>query len=171
MMAVFFSIFLKAHRNSVLMMSKLTTDSLTKALSREGGRVVIERLKEMPEVVLVVMDLNDFKMINDTWGHHAGDEALVYFSRYIMQDIRQGDALIRMGGDEFVLLLQNITVQNAQVKLSALEKGLRSFPFEQQDIPLSFSFGVSEFSGDFTDSYKKADEDLYQMKKERKVSP
>lgn len=170
MMLFFFMTFLKAHRNSAMMMDKLTTDSLTKTLSREGGRILIERLKHQAGTALVVIDLNDFKVINDTYGHQTGDEALVYFSRYMLDALRQSDALIRMGGDEFVLLMQNTTVECAQEKLSKLEQGLRSFPYEGKQIPLSFSFGVSEVTADFNDSYKKADQNLYQMKKERKAS-
>lgn len=170
MMAFFFLTFLKAHRNSAMMMGKLTTDSLTKTLSREGGRILIEQLKHQQGTALVVIDLNDFKIINDTYGHQTGDEALVYFSRYMMDALRQSDALIRMGGDEFLLLMPNTTVERAQEKLTKLEQGLRSFPHEKDNISLSFSFGVSEVTADFNDSYKKADQNLYQMKKEKKAS-
>ncbi|MCS2170545.1 GGDEF domain-containing protein [Scandinavium sp. TWS1a] len=160
-----FMLFLKAHNNSAMMMNKLTTDSLTQALSREGGKFVIENLSAGDSAVLVVIDLNDFKIINDTYGHHTGDDALVFFSRYVMKDLCDGDSLIRMGGDEFVLLLRNVAVGHVEDKMARLAKGLSSFPHEGYDIPLTFSYGISLFIDDFTDCYKKADENLYQMKR------
>lgn len=165
MMIFVFMLFLKAHNNSAMMMNKLTTDSLTQALSREGGKFVIENLSAKDSAVLVVIDLNDFKIINDTYGHHTGDDALVFLSRYLMNDLRDGDSLIRMGGDEFVLLLRNVSVEHAEDKMARLAQGLRTFPHEGHDIPLTFSYGISNFIDDFTDCYKKADGNLYQMKR------
>lgn len=165
MMIFVFMLFLKAHNNSAMMMNKLTTDSLTQALSREGGKFIIENLTAKDNAVLVVIDLNDFKIINDTFGHHTGDDVLVFFSRYVMNDLRDGDALIRMGGDEFVLLLRNMSVEHAADKMARLARGLNAFHHEGHDIPLTFSYGISVIVDDFTDSYKKADEHLYQMKR------
>jgi diguanylate cyclase (GGDEF)-like protein len=168
-MLFFFIIFIRSHHRIEQMMDKLTTDSLTQALSREGGKIVTENIAHSRSTVLVTMDLNDFKIINDTWGHHAGDEALIFFADYLLQSVRQGDHLIRMGGDEFVLLLQNTTPEQARQVMDRRVAELSDFPFENTTIPLSFSFGISELTHGFTESYKKADENLYEMKKQRKM--
>lgn len=169
-MLFFFLIFIRAHRRIELMMDKLTTDSLTQALSREGGKIVIDNTPASRSTILVTMDLNDFKIINDTWGHHAGDEALIFFANYLLKSVRQGDHLIRMGGDEFVLLLQNTTLEQARNLMDKRVAELSEFPFEDTLIPLSFSYGISELVHGFTESYKKADENLYEMKKQRKAN-
>lgn len=159
-------LFLTLHNSSLDMLNRLITDSLTQALSREGGRLVIEGMSAKDGQVVVVTDLNDFKIINDTYGHQTGDEALVYFSRYIMNSLSEKDSMIRMGGDEFMLLFRDISVQQVMEKMALLAEGLHSFPHEQCEIPLTFSYGVSEVTSDFSDCYKKADQRLYQMKKQ-----
>lgn len=164
----FYMVFTRSHRRIEQMMDKLTTDSLTEALSREGGKIVTEGIPNSRNTILVAMDLNDFKTINDTWGHHAGDEALIFFAKYLLESVRQGDHLIRMGGDEFVLLLQNMTIVQAHKMMAKRVAELSCFPFENSTIPLSFSYGISELTNGFTESYKKADEELYEMKKQRK---
>jgi diguanylate cyclase (GGDEF)-like protein len=168
-MLFFFIIFIRSHQRIEQMMDKLTTDSLTQALSREGGRIVMDNLPNNRNTILVTMDLNDFKIINDTWGHHVGDEALIYFAEYLLQSVRHGDHLIRMGGDEFVLFLQNTTPAQARQVMDRRVAELSGFPFEETTIPLSFSYGISEWIHGFTESYKKADENLYEMKKQRKM--
>ncbi|MCS2170055.1 GGDEF domain-containing protein [Scandinavium sp. TWS1a] len=167
-MLFFFMVFTRSHRRIELMMDKLTTDSLTEALSREGGKIVTENIPNSRNSILVAMDLNDFKTINDTWGHHAGDVALIFFAQYLLESVRQGDHLIRMGGDEFVLLLQNMTIVQAHQMMAKRVAELSCFPFENTTLPLSFSYGISELTHGFTDSYKRADEELYEMKKQRK---
>ena len=167
-MLFFFMVFTRSHRRIELMMDKLTTDSLTEALSREGGKIVTENIPNSRNTILVAMDLNDFKTINDTWGHHAGDEALIFFAQYLLESVRQGDHLIRMGGDEFVLLLQNMTLAQAHQMMAKRVAELSCFPFENTTLPLSFSYGISELTHGFTESYKRADEELYEMKKQRK---
>lgn len=169
-MAFFFLIFLKAHKNINLMMNKLTVDSLTQALSREGGEIIVQNLPASKATALVAIDLNDFKTINDTWGHHAGDRALVFFSQYFLHSIRQDDYLIRMGGDEFILMLHNVTLSQADDIMTKLCQGLSGFHFEDSFIPLSFSYGISDFAGGFIASYKQADEELYQMKKRKNAA-
>lgn len=159
-------LFLMLHNSSLKMLNRLVTDSLTQALSREGGRLVIEGLSARKGQVLVITDLNDFKIINDTYGHQTGDEALIAFSRYVMDSLQENDSMIRMGGDEFILLIGDASVRQVEDKMALLAEGLQSFHHEHDVIPLTFSYGVSEITRDFSDSYKRADERLYQMKKQ-----
>lgn len=159
-------LFLMLHNSSLKMLNRLVTDQLTQALSREGGRLVIEGLSAKKGQVLVITDLNDFKIINDTYGHQTGDEALTAFSRYVMDSLQENDSMIRMGGDEFILLIGDASVRQVEDKMALLAEGLQSFHHEHDVIPLTFSYGVSEITRDFSDSYKRADERLYQMKKQ-----
>lgn len=167
-MLLFLLLFIRSHRRIELMMDKLTTDSLTRALSREGGKTVIDNTPESQTTILVTLDLNDFKFINDNWGHHAGDETLIFFANYLLKSTRQGDHLIRMGGDEFILILPNTSTEQARRMMTKRAADLIGFPFENTTIPLSFSWGISDMESGFTESYKKADENLYEMKKLKK---
>ena len=74
-----------------------------------------------------------------------------------------------MGGDEFVLLLQNMTIAQAHQMMAKRVAEHSCFPLENTAVPLSFSYGISELTHGFTESYKRADEELYEMKKQRKV--
>ncbi|MEA2168355.1 MAG: diguanylate cyclase [Solirubrobacteraceae bacterium] len=91
-----------AHRQAV-------TDELTGLGNRRALFEVGERrlaTKQLDRVALVLLDLDDFKTVNDTLGHHAGDELLRETGRRLALNIRHGDVLVRLGGDEFALLLR-----------------------------------------------------------------
>jgi diguanylate cyclase (GGDEF)-like protein len=99
---------------------------------------------------LVVIDLNKFKIINDTYGHAMGDKVLIFFSQLIHKLIRETDYLFRMGGDEFYLLLTNTSANNADVIIKKLQNKLSNekFIYENIEIELSSSFGTAEYGLD-----------------------
>lgn len=99
---------------------------------------------------LVVIDLNKFKIINDTYGHAMGDKVLIFFSQLIHKSIRETDYLFRMGGDEFYLLLTNTSANNADVIIKKLRNKLSNekFIYENIEIELSSSFGTAEYGLD-----------------------
>ncbi len=85
------------------------TDELTGLANRRGFMILAEQQRKLVRrghsMVLLYMDLNDFKSINDTLGHNAGDEALVETAAILRTCVRESDILARMGGDEFAALL------------------------------------------------------------------
>ncbi|MBA1421211.1 MAG: GGDEF domain-containing protein [Epsilonproteobacteria bacterium] len=70
-------------------------------------------MREKKEGVLVVLDIDDFKKVNDTYGHQIGDKILKEFATLIQDNIRGDDLFARWGGEEFLLLLENTNVYNA----------------------------------------------------------
>lgn len=122
-------------------------------------------------LTVVLLDLNDFKKINDTRGHSAGDLVLKEFAERLNRSIRGADLAVRWGGDEFMLLLVECNVQQLQRVLIRLQ------PFEAKSektsIPVSFAIGWREYQqGDkISDLLEGADRCLYRSKQAQKTVP
>lgn len=117
---------------------------------------------------LAVMDIDDFKIINDKYGHDVGDAALVQVANLITESVRQQDYVARWGGEEFLLLLPE-TDQIGASKLADFIRcqiSSRSIAANNESINLSVSIGISEFSADeaFDSAFARADDALYQAK-------
>ncbi len=155
-----------------------TTDELTGMLNRRGFYDAftgdIERCNRglIKGGLLVLIDLDNFKNINDTYGHLAGDAALRLVGRTLKNEIRAMDAAARLGGDEFVLLLSHTTkgdaasrAQNIGWKLNNL-----SLAWNGEEIPVRASLGLKGFGpGDTAEIiFNAADEGLYEQKEIRK---
>jgi diguanylate cyclase (GGDEF)-like protein/putative nucleotidyltransferase with HDIG domain len=101
--------------------------------------------REYYPVALVVLDLDRFKQINDTWGHAVGDEALVTLAHHIEAELRAGDICGRVGGDEFVLALVRADAHSAERVLGRLRRALESVAIGPAGEQLGFSAGIAEF--------------------------
>jgi diguanylate cyclase (GGDEF)-like protein/putative nucleotidyltransferase with HDIG domain len=139
-------------------------------LTRELARA--ERLKA--EVSLMVMDLDDFKEINDGHGHHTGDRALCEVARVLRAAIRPYDICVRYAGDEFIVVLSGCGADEAERKRHELQKSIDDVYFEARPgkrVPLGISVGAAVFPQD-GDSYEAllatADSRMYQDKSDRK---
>jgi len=117
---------------------------------------------------VLTLDLNNFKEINDTYGHPAGDQVLQEFASRLNKVIRGSDLAVRLGGDEFLVVLPECTLD--QLKL-VLER-LRSFELDWQGkkIPVSFSAGWKDYEmGERPEEMlARADEALYTSKRANK---
>lgn len=114
-----------------------------------------------------MIDLNDFKTINDTHGHNEGDLALKEVSETIMSNLRNRDLVLRFGGDEFIIILPGSTIEQAEKVMGRIEKQLSSI----QDIliPVTIAFGISSFEeGSYEEAIKEADQRMYQDKIKKK---
>ncbi|MDK2838701.1 MAG: hypothetical protein PWQ83_236 [Thermosipho sp. (in: thermotogales)] len=130
-------------------------DPLTKACNRN----ILEKLDNSNvEGFFVLIDLDNFKELNDRFGHEKGDEILKKFSNLIIENIRKEDLFIRLGGDEFALIV------NLDDPKSFVER-LRKLSINV--INLDFSYGIVKFSK-FSKSYRLADKLLYDMKSRNK---
>jgi diguanylate cyclase len=148
-------------------------DPLTGVNSRTRLLTVLRELhalvkrKVMP-CSIVMMDLDHFKVINDTYGHQAGDHVLVACAQYLMQHLRPYDKVFRYGGEEFVLSLQNASPEVALGIVGLLREGLAKLPVHYNDmlIGVTASFGVAPLSPDFSveQSLDHADQALYAAK-------
>lgn len=139
-------------------------------LARELSRA--ERLKA--EVSLLVMDVNGFKEINDTYGHHAGDRALRQIAQVLRSAIRPYDICVRYAGDEFVVVLAGCGYDEAERKRLELQAAVERFEFEPRPgrrLPLSISAGAAVFPHDghtYESLLAVADSRMYLNKSSRK---
>lgn len=121
-------------------------------------------------VSLVLCDIDNFKSINDTFGHEAGDYVIKDFASKISGFIREGDLLARFGGEEFVLLLPQTKIENAQRFAERLRLIIEQSNLEVRgkSVQYTASFGVSQLlkHGDLDFSLNAADEALYRAKNE-----
>ena len=116
----------------------------------------------------VILDIDHFKRVNDTYGHSAGDKALKIVAKTMMKQIRKSDSLYRIGGEEFVLLLPNTSVDQAAPLVDKLRETIAksSIHCNQQRVVLTLSAGLTEpVENDGVKSlYQRADSGLYQAK-------
>jgi diguanylate cyclase len=148
-------------------------DPLTGVNSRTLLLTVLRELhalvkrKVMPCSV-VMMDLDHFKTINDTYGHQAGDRVLIDSAKYVMQHLRPYDKIFRYGGEEFVLTLQNESSEVALGTVTHLREGLAKMPVHHNGmvIGVTASFGVAQLGSDYSveQSLDHADQALYAAK-------
>jgi len=121
-------------------------------------------------LTVVVFDLNDFKMINDKYGHPAGDMVLRKFASQVSNAIRGADFAARMGGDEFLLVLPECSLNQVQLVLSRLDRV--EVDWHGQTIPIMWSAGSKEYRpGERPDELlSRADYALYDNKRASKKS-
>ncbi len=116
----------------------------------------------------VILDIDHFKRINDTYGHNAGDKALKIVAQLMLQYLRQSDYVFRIGGEEFVLLLTNTPAASADTMTQKLRDGIAgsSFHFKGEPVSLTLSAGITETrpNDDFESIYERADQALYKAK-------
>jgi diguanylate cyclase (GGDEF)-like protein/putative nucleotidyltransferase with HDIG domain len=141
-------------------------------LSRELARA--DRLKA--EVTLMVMDLDDFKEINDTYGHHVGDLALREVANVLRTAIRPYDICVRYAGDEFIVVLSGCGRDEAENKRAELQRTVDSVELEVRPdlrIPMLISAGAAVFPHDgetYETLLAKADSRMYRDKSQRKAA-
>ena len=129
-------------------------DVLTPVLNRRGFVAAMHRTMAyctrfgVPSVLLY-LDLDGFKGVNDTLGHAAGDAALVRVAQLLLDNVRATDAVGRMGGDEFALLLLNAGLEEGREKAVSLKAALAQaeFTWDGRPATLGGSFGVRAFTG------------------------
>ncbi|WP_337961744.1 GGDEF domain-containing protein [Pseudomonas sp. Gutcm_11s] len=152
------------------------TDPLTGVASRghfkqELLRALQEAQRSDSPLVLVLMDIDHFKAVNDRWGHEAGDHALRHICDLLLERLRVTDTLGRLGGEEFGLLLRSTDLDSAKPLVEALRELISSHPlhYGEQPIALSATFGLAQWPQDgvTTDElYRCADARLYAGKQQ-----
>jgi diguanylate cyclase len=152
------------------------TDQLTQVANRRGliQAFGIEQAKAEreatpnPRLALALLDIDNFKKLNDSLGHHAGDIALKSLAERTQASLRPGDMVARYGGEEFVLMLPNTPLDEAQQVLVRLQRSLSSalFNHEGKDVFVTFSAGVTLYRPGETleAALDRADVALYEAK-------
>ena len=140
---------------------KLYTDVLTGIYNRRFFEEEIKKMED--EAGIAVIDLDDFKLHNDTYGHSAGDAALITTANIIKKYIRKTDILIRYGGDEFLLILPSIKKHIFEDKLKLIREKIHdTIVPKYEKMQLSVSIGGAIFrEGNMEDAVASADRQMY----------
>jgi len=155
-----------------------TTDELTGLHNRRGlqdfmGRILSISERHRERGVLVYLDLDHFKEINDTHGHEAGDSVLVKFAGILKASLRDSDFVARIGGDEFVYVLVRTSEQDGINRARSLQAQLSSTyaDIRGHSLSLEASMGVAAYDGrnSFDQILRAADIAMYEDKNRRKL--
>ena len=146
----------------------LDLDRLTGLLNQAALSTRLEQSAEFAGVV-VVCDMDNFKDVNDRYGHLVGDEILRNIGNLLQSSIRHEDVAFRWGGDEFVILFQNQRADIARKRMEELELRLKEFRVRGFGVlPITFSWGTAEATGrPLRDALDEADRSMYILKRAR----
>lgn len=154
-------------------------DSLTGLLNRRVLEHIVKRefdraVRYRTPLTVVFLDVDDFKMVNDLYGHDAGDDVLKYVATQLLSMTRASDVVARFAGDEFIVILPNTPVDEASEFATRLQTFLINHPLDFQGTPIriSVSYGLSHMGDgayDATSLLKKADKMLYSAKMEKSM--
>ncbi len=149
-------------------------DQLTGALNRRGLDEAFEREasranRNQSPLCVVLLDIDDFKRLNDSFGHQIGDKALIHLSSVIKEALRPSDSVTRYGGEEFVILLPDIELKEAVETIERLQRELtkKFFLHDNERVLVTFSAGVAlrTIEESQKDVLARADKAMYQAKK------
>ena len=149
-------------------------DQLTGALNRRGLDEAFEREasradRSQSPLCVALLDIDDFKRLNDSLGHRAGDHALIHLSNVIRETLRPSDSVTRYGGEEFVLLIPDTGLEDAVKMIERLQRELtkKFFLHENERVLVTFSAGVALRNPEESreDVLGRADKAMYQAKK------
>jgi diguanylate cyclase (GGDEF)-like protein len=150
-------------------------DDLTKIKNRRAYNEKIENLiftynRFRSPTTVAIFDIDNFKKINDTFGHKMGDKVLIELSSLVSNTLREFDSLYRVGGEEFVIILENTKLSYALDIMNKLIKNIESDINLLEDRRVTISMGLSQIKEEDTTGsiYKRVDELLYQAKESGK---
>ncbi|MBI3728200.1 MAG: GGDEF domain-containing protein [Burkholderiales bacterium] len=169
---------IKDLENKLAHMSELVReDQLTGSLNRRGMDDVFEREADRADrrntpLCVALLDLDNFKKLNDTHGHAAGDEALVHLVRIVKQTLRSIDVVARYGGEEFVIIMPETQLEEAAQAMMRVQRELTKhfFTANDQRLFITFSAGVALRNSrePQEETIKRADKAMYEAKQSGK---
>ena len=164
-------------QNHLELLSQLSTiDPATGLLNMRGLHLILRRVlarakRDETGGVLVVIDLDGFKAINDSYGHTAGDEVLASVAQHLVGGVREGDEVARLGGDVLAILMPGVSRREADLRAAALSTGLNGLvvPWDGKAIQVRGSVGGACYGpdDDMDTIYRRADEEIYRQKNDR----
>lgn len=169
----------KYHNKQLVQMRYLAEiDSLTGVSNRRTFLQLTEDYfelndKHLDHVSILMIDIDDFKGLNDKYGHPLGDLILTQVANTIKLALRKGDYIARLGGEEFVVLLKNTDKEEASVTAERIRRNVQRMDvfYENQNINCTVSIGVSTSSNNslsFDELYHRADQAMYRAKSQGK---
>lgn len=150
-------------------------DALTNAFNREYLTVKLSNIITNGDCTVLMVDIDKFKKINDTYGHPVGDAILQKCVRVISSKLRDHDIMVRYGGDEFIIVLINIGKKKAKHIISRLQQAVKDNPFEYENESINYevsigSYTVTKKGLDLNEIIKIVDNSMYEVKR-RKQTP
>ena len=140
-------------------------DALTGLYNRRYLNQYLEKLEEKgkKETYAALIDLDYFKKINDEYGHIFGDEVLIEFAKILEQNLTEDGIAVRFGGEEFMLILPDVTEDEIRHMLAKMSADYKLFGKQKKNREFTFSCGVEQYADgmDVSDVYRQADEKLY----------
>ncbi|MBN8581069.1 MAG: GGDEF domain-containing protein [Anaerolineae bacterium] len=149
--------FHQLYQENITLQVKANIDPLTGVFNRNVLKDTLTRQYNM----LAMIDLDNFKYFNDKYGHAEGDKLLLLFVDTLRRNIRQGDLIVRIGGDEFVLLLNHSIPHYAD---ETLERICAQFALVSPDPHVNLSYGIEMITNSLENSLYHADKRMYEMK-------
>ncbi len=153
-----------------------STDDLTGIMNRRIFKKISERYfetaqRDNSDLTLLLLDLDHFKKVNDTYGHQVGDQLLIRFVKVIEPVLRKSDILARVGGEEFAILLFKTDTEGAFTLAEKIRKEVESMTIncQGQDIYITTSIGIAqnkESDKSFDEIYARSDKALYKAKEQ-----
>lgn len=162
-----------AQERMVILKQEVDRDPLVpimnrRAFCRELSRILSSYRRYKIPACLIYFDMNNFKELNDTKGHAVGDEALRHVSALLLGNIRESDALGRLGGDEFGIVLTHTGINQARSKAQSLVELINAtlLVYKSEKIPLSITAGIARLEQNDTpeDLLERADRAMYRRK-------
>lgn len=152
---------------------KSLQDTLTKLPNRAAydERIALEYNtfnRSNHDLCLVVVDIDHFKSVNDTFGHSAGDKTLQVLANALKKSVRVTDFIARFGGEEFVIIMPNSNLKQITAPLEKIRKTIRAIPFKfkNKNLRITISIGASQFrtNDSIVEVFDRADAALYEAK-------
>lgn len=155
------------------LLAQAQTDALTGIMNVGAGRSHIQKVlsgRDESQKAMFMMDVDNFKVVNDSYGHAIGDKTLKHFAGILSRVFKEHAIVYRLGGDEFAVFLSNL--QNAEVEVGELvkklageiEKARTEFPF----LSISVGIYITDSCKSYEQFYTAADKALYQTKRNKK---
>ncbi|OLQ89554.1 hypothetical protein BIY22_19610 [Vibrio panuliri] len=159
---------ISVHRKKIAELQTLSEcDSATNLWNKAKFEVLlseqaklISRYKNHPPSCLAIIDIDDFKSINDSRGHAFGDQAILFVSSKLRQIMRDSDVIGRIGGDEFAMIIQHVDAEKAQTLMRRVNQEIARWT----EYPISISVGIAPITDKWRESYERADNALYHAK-------
>jgi len=151
-------------------------DALTKVFNRKALNKYLDYITKKGslehELHLLILDIDDFKTINDTYGHVAGDKILIFISNLLRKTLRDGDKIFRYGGEEFIVILNRIDSKKCQEIAKRILQSIstNTLLYKGHSVSVTMSIGATKYiKGDTPESLiERADRALYKSKSEGK---
>ncbi|MFK5892795.1 MAG: diguanylate cyclase [Pseudomonadota bacterium] len=158
----------KIQKNKSELESLANIDALTGLYNRRYFFELVNQFLDMTKrenkiSTILMLDIDNFKNINDTYGHNAGDLALQGFAKVLVENNRKGDAFARFGGEEFIVFLPNLNDDNAFLVAEKIRSSVETFRGVKH-INFTVSIGLCEFHHNLDHAIKNADIALYKAK-------